>query len=213
MQTPPTTESTQQTESIPEWFRENDALRAIPPQPKKRFPKKYLIIAGVIVLILVAGGLIYMTVGASRCLDASDYEALTGIVLDNETASTLSSDDAFFSDYVAFKGNGIELDNSDNAQDHGDALIQKLSDFYQQRHAKPMLITVSGTYSNPDSVSLAGKRNAAVQSLLINAGIPKDIVTISSPRQLEASEDASSNSGNADIETDITITAGSTCWQ
>lgn len=214
MQPPTTTESTS-TESVPGWFGENKSMHVDPLQPRNSH-RKSLIIGGVILtVIIIGGGLASMMTRktSSTCLNANDYETLSGITLDTETASTLSAHD-FYSDYVAFKDASAVIDGSDDAADHGAGFIQKIATFYTQRHTVPMHIVINSTYADTSNITLAGQRIATVQSLLIDAGIPANVITMNSPQRLDPDEEetASDNGVSAsDIQTNITITTTSIC--
>lgn len=209
---PKITQSTP-TSMVPEWFNGSSTPTITQPEPKKPH-KKRLLIAGVILIVaLLTGGLLYAVVGsvASTCLDSSDYEALTGVRLDYNTAAILTPGSPFFIDYVSFKIGSAEFDNPDDAEIHGFAYLQNIAKFYTARQIKPMLITVSADYVNASSLELASQRIANVQSSLIKAGVPEKIVMTTSPKQLTSDEETSIDSSDDDIKTTISITADTAC--
>ncbi|MEO5949535.1 MAG: hypothetical protein ABIP74_03955 [Candidatus Saccharimonas sp.] len=213
MQEEPATKGSTPTGIAPEWFSGSNVPETKQPQQRKP-PKKHLIIVGIVLtLVLVGGGLLYAMISRapSTCLDANDYEALNGVVLDNEAIASLTPGSTFFTDYVSFTTGSAEIDNSVDAEDHGVTLVQKLAKFYADRQIKPMRITVSASYLNTSSMVLATERIAAVRSALINAGIPEIVVTITSPMQVELDDETSIDSSDDDIETNISIASDTTC--
>lgn len=184
----------------------NTTLASMPPTRNPR--KKHLVVVVFILLLALAGAAVFFVVSrsATTCLNANDYQSLTGV----NVTSDLSPVDMFYTDYISFKSGSADYDNTDDDGSHGLALLRQVASFYKSLPNKPIIITVSGTYITEDQVSVASKRINAVRSTLIAAGVPGDAVVVKDAGKVVLDNDTSTyNEG----ETTISITSDPSCRQ
>ena len=195
-------QSTQQPGMMPEWFR--DAAPNPEPPRKNRLPKMAVVVLGGVLLLgaCVAIGVLAFT-PKSTCFDLADYKELTGATL----SDSLSPTDNFYADYMEFKDATVSYDNSSDGGQHGDALLQKIADFYKAHPSKPMIITVSGVYFAPTDEALTNQRISAIESSLLKAGIPSSVIAVTGATYI-APEDEGGGGGS---EVTLAITSDPSC--
>lgn len=184
--------------STDRWFK---SIRSPAPPPPTKSSKKLLIVACCVIVILFGAVVAVLVFNREpACLDTSDYRALTG----TDLADPISPAESFYTDYVLFKDTSATLDPSG---EHGDALIEKIANFYQTVHEKSIFIGVKATYFDADAQQRAQERTAAVKSNLLAAGIPSAQISVTYPMYIEPEEPGTTE----ESEVIITITSAASC--
>jgi|GEM_PF-2085649 len=193
---------TEQASQVPGWFAGTKST-ATPPPKRKRVPVLVIIIATITLLGISAVIGLLMFTKESTCLNLADYREITGTTLTDD----LSPTDNFYTDYVLFKDQSADYDNSNEGGQRGDHLVQRVADFYKNHPTKPMVITISGVYFGPETELLTNQRIATVESSLVRAGVPGGIVVVAAASYISPENDGSGDTG----EITIAITSDQSC--
>ena len=147
----PPTQQTTVDPSTEQWF---ESLQTTPEPPKKSRKVLLVVIAGSIVLVAVAVGVVSALLGSSAlsCLDASDYKTLSG----TDVSEVSTPPDEFYSNYISFKSGSTEYDLAADTNQHGKGFLQSVANFYtSNKTKKSILISIHATYFSESFSALA----------------------------------------------------------
>lgn len=198
----PPTQQTAVDPSTEQWF---ESLQTTPEPPKKSRKVLLVVIAGSIVLVAVAVGVVSALFGSSAlsCLDASDYKTLSG----TDVSEVSTPPDEFYSNYMSFKSGSTEYDLAADTNQHGKGFLQSVANFYtSNKTKKSILISIHATYFSESSSALAASQSQMVKSELMQAGVPSSAITTSSPVYIEPEGDTATQT-----EIVVGISSDQTC--
>lgn len=191
----------QDANNTEQWFNSLQTPSPIPPRSGR---KKHIIIGLCIFISLAllgtASALLFGKVSA--CLNANDYKALTG----SDTSDIVAATDSFYTNYVLFADNSNNFDDATDSGEHGERLIQKISDFYAASAGKSVIITINGNYFKSESKTIASEHITTVKNSLLAAGVPQAALVVKDPAYIEPEDPPTVTS-----ETILTISSASTC--
>lgn len=154
-------------------YRNNQAP-IIPPQ-KPRTLRRILLIIGVVLIAIGVGLHVYKLVNAPTCFTADDYVEFYGA---SSAGTSFAPGAEFFRGSYSYTPGTTALDTSDSdATPAKDAAA--LATFYAKhsgKHATFIIETPYSSSSEDTTKSIAEKRASDIKQLLVNAGIPAEMI-------------------------------------
>ncbi len=177
-------------QSVEQWFNNSPTPPLSHPVTPKR-TRRFLIVAGIIILVMSVAVVVGMYFRAPDCINADDYVALeqsiNKITPNAVGALEANLDSPLYTFEIYFDGSSATIQSEDTAANE---LIKTTSEFYTSHtSAAPLSFTLTGSYSQELPRELVSKRLQSVKAVLQAKGVSASHITINEPKEMPANDD------------------------